>query len=358
MHSLADLGWLTSFADDLASLEIPEAVPARVAVVHGQSLVALSEFGPLTATPSGRLVHQSTAPSDLPAVGDWVAVQARPGEGTATVIAVLPRRSLLVRKEAGTRTVAQAVAANVDTVLVMSSANDDFSARRIERFVALVWDSGARPVVVLTKTDLVEDTKSLIAETSVVAPGVDVVALSGATGDGIDELTPYLIPRQTLAMIGSSGVGKSTLANRLLGEDRLAVSEIRDDDSKGRHTTSHRELVVLPGGAILVDTPGMREVGLWIDDYGLERSFEDVTALAGNCRFGDCTHEHEPGCAVLAAIDDGTLEPARLAALRNLRQEADFVQSKASVAETRAKGRRFGKMIRRVQEDRNRERGG
>jgi ribosome biogenesis GTPase len=243
------------------------------------------------------------------------------GEGSARINACLPRRSSLVRKRAGRASTPQVIAANLDVVFVVSSLNGDLNERRIERTLAMIWESGAQPVVLLTKLDLCEDAAGSIARVEAVALGVPVHALSTWTGQGVDALDRYQRAGKTLALIGSSGVGKSTLANRMLGEERIATSEIRASDERGRHTTSARELFVLPSGALLIDTPGMRELGLWDAGDGLDAAFEDIDALASGCRFNDCKHQSEPGCAIRAAIADGLLEEARFRSYQKLQRE-------------------------------------
>jgi ribosome biogenesis GTPase len=258
---------------------------------------------------------------ELPVVGDWVAALLRPEEASATIVACLPRRTSLVRKRAGRASAPQVLAANLDTVLLRSSLNDDLNPRRIERTLALIWESGAQPVVLLSKLDVCSDPERSIGEIEQVAIGVPVHAISTHSGAGLSVLERFLQPGRTLALIGSSGVGKSTLANALLGEQLLATSEVRESDQRGKHTTTARELFVLPSGAMLIDTPGMRELGLWDAADGFSATFDDIEDLARRCRFGDCTHEREPGCAINRALAQGELDPARLASYRKLLRE-------------------------------------
>jgi ribosome biogenesis GTPase len=256
-----------------------------------------------------------------------------------TIHAVLPRRTAFARKVAGDETIAQVVAANVDTAIVVTALPDDVNPRRLERYLAMAWESGAMPVVVLTKVDLAEDPAASIATVRIVAPGVDVIALSSMTGDGVDLLERLLQPGRTAVLLGPSGAGKSTLVNRLLGAERLRTSSVRED-GKGRHTTTHRELVRLRGGALLIDTPGMRELQLWDADAGLGAAFADIYALAARCRFRDCQHDTEPGCAVTRAVDAGRLPADRLESLRQLQRELAYLarrQDKLAEAEERAK---------------------
>jgi ribosome biogenesis GTPase len=239
--------------------------------------------------------------------------------------AVLPRRTAFVRKAAGEAAVQQVVAANFELAFVVAALPDDVNARRLERYVTAVWESGAIPVVVLTKTDLADDVAGATLEVEAVAPGVEVHAISSITGEGVEAVRALLAPNRTAVLVGSSGVGKSTLVNRLLGEERQAVADVRAD-GRGRHTTTHRELLPVPGGGLLLDTPGMRELGLWAEEESLESAFDDVAELASECRFSDCTHVHEPGCAVRAAVEEGRLDAARLASFHKLARELAYLE--------------------------------
>jgi ribosome biogenesis GTPase len=334
---LAPSGWDEQWARDFDSLRAPGSVPARVVAEHRDRYVVRTAEGERTAVLAGRLRHHARARDELPATGDWVAVDE--GNGMAAIHAVLPRRSLFRRKAAGDATEAQVLAANVDVALVAAALPADVNARRIERYLALAWESGAVPVVVLTKADLVDDVDAAIRGVRAVAPGVEVAAVSSVTGAGVDALARWLKPGRTAVLLGSSGVGKSTLTNLLAGGDALRTGAVRDD-GKGRHTTTHRQLVQLRNGALLIDTPGMRELQLWTADAGLESAFADVEALAARCRFGDCAHESEPGCAVRAAAESGALDPARLESWRRLRRELAWLeirQDEAAAAAERAR---------------------
>lgn len=269
----------------------------------------------------GRFLNAARGRGDLPAVGDWVALEATaPGE--AMVHALLPRTTVFTRRAAGLRDDAQVVAANIDVALLTAGLDGDFNVRRLERYLAVAWESGATPVVLLTKCDLADDLTARVAEAREVAGRAQVIATSARTGDGFDAVQALLAPRTTVAFMGSSGVGKSTAANLLLARDAQRIGDVREHDQRGRHTTTHRELFVLPSGALLIDTPGMRELQLWEVSHGLDAAFEDVTALAAQCRFRDCGHGAEPGCAVREARAQGTLSEARYASWQKLRDEA------------------------------------
>jgi ribosome biogenesis GTPase len=327
LTALPELGWDSGREPEIAPF-LPACVPGRVARPDKGSYLVLTAAGPVRAEVSGALRHAALDPAALPTVGDWVAV--RLGDGTHLVEGVLPRRSAFVRHGAANAATAQVLAANVDVVFVTVGLSTAPNLRRLERFLALAWESGGRPVVLLTKADLCSSLPSTVADVTAAAPGAPVHAVSSVTGEGLDDVRAYLTPGRTVVLLGVSGVGKSTLANRLLGADHLITTDIRDD-GKGRHTTTHRELLPLPGGAVLIDTPGLRGLQLWDSEEGLERAFAEVEALFGGCRFGDCAHDTEPGCAVLAALADGTLEPRRWESYRKLQRELRHVAAKADV---------------------------
>ena len=314
------LGWDQTLEDSFIPLRDQGLGPARVAREDRGRYLLLDVHGERPAALAGRLRHEARSRAELPAVGDWVAVRAARAV-TAVIAAVLPRRSAFVRKVAGETTEEQVVAANVDTVLLVTGLDGDYNLRRIERYLAAAWESGAGPVVVLNKTDLAGDLDLRLAEVGAAAPGVAIVALSALTGRGIEALGPWLAPGRTVALLGSSGAGKSTLVNALLGAERQPTAPVRADDSRGRHVTTRRELVPLPGGALLLDTPGMRELQLWGGEEGLDGAFPDVAALAALCRFRDCGHAAEPGCAVRAAVETGALDASRLESWHKLGRE-------------------------------------
>jgi ribosome biogenesis GTPase len=329
--TLVRLGWSSFFHEALAALRDETLAPARVAEEHRDAYVVFAGADELRADVAGRLRHDARGRAALPAVGDWVAVDARRSEGRATIRHVLPRRGALVRKAAGTTTDAQVVAANLDVVFVVASANQDFNAARLARYLAAVWESGAQPVVLVAKADVCEDVDDVVDEAAAVALGADVHAVSSVDGRGLEDVASHLDAGRTAAFVGSSGVGKSTLINRLLGEERLATLPVRDHDDTGRHTTTRRQLIALPSGALVVDTPGMREFGLLDADDGLAAAFADVEEFARSCRFRDCRHASEPGCAVLAAVESRALPQDRLDQWIALGRELAFQRRKEDV---------------------------
>lgn len=348
MHDLTALGWDDVLAEQFEPHAIAGLIPGRVAVQHRGAYDVLTERAELRCDVAGRLYDEAASPADLPAVGDWVAVAARPEEGAGTVQAVLPRRTKFSRKTAWQASEEQVLAANVDVVLIVSSLNEDLNLRRLERYLTLAWESGARPLVVLTKSDLADDVSGAVAAVESVAFGAPVLPISSVTGEGLDELRSHLTPGVTAALLGSSGVGKSTLINTLAGEELLHTQEIRDD-GRGRHTTTRRELIQLPDGALVIDTPGMREVQLWIAEDGLEEAFEDVIELFGHCRFSDCAHQSEPGCAVKEALANGTLAPERWESYLKLQRELEHLErrlDKRAASEQRKRWRSLSALAR------------
>jgi ribosome biogenesis GTPase len=295
------------------------------------------------ATVSGRFRHAVQAAQDFPAVGDWVAFSHEPGS-LAVIHAVLPRRSQFSRPARGDLAGAQVVAANVDTVLLVSGLDHDFNLRRIERYLTLAWASGAAPVIVLNKADLCEDVAGRVADVASVAPGVPIRVLAARAGVGLESLTPLIESGRTIALLGSSGVGKSTIVNALLGWERQHTAEVRPGDQRGRHTTTARELLVTRSGALLIDSPGMRSVGMWEAESGLADAFADVESFATKCRFSDCDHGTEPGCAVRAAIHEGSLPVARLDSLQKLARESAALAARTD-AIARSNSRRRWKII-------------
>jgi ribosome biogenesis GTPase len=313
--NLKDLGWDASYEEAFEPYAGDNLIPARVSARHHGPCELFTERGPMGGIPAGKLSEE-----ELPAVGDWVAARPVDGEKKAIIEAVLPRRTSFTRKEANTRTVEQVVAANVDAVFVVTAFGFDLNPRRLERYLTSAWDSGSTPVVVVNKSDTVDEPEVELLEIEPVTMGVPVHAVSATTGAGLEALDPYLQPGRTVALLGSSGVGKSTLVNRFAGREVL-ITAATSDGGRGRHTTSHRELVPLPWGGVLLDTPGMRELQLWADEEVLDTTFSEIGELASQCRFADCAHETEPGCAIRQALNDGTLARERWDSYQKLQRE-------------------------------------
>jgi ribosome biogenesis GTPase len=320
LPDLEALGWDAASASAFEQLEDDNLFPARVAAQHRGEYVLFSENGDVRARAAGRLFYDREVGGEVPAVGDWVAV--RP---PATIASILPRRSAFVRKNAGNDSVDQVLASNVDTAFLLAGLDDDFSLRRLERYLTTAWESGAQPVVVLTKADLCADVDAAVLGVESVAVAVPVHPVSNLSGEGLELLEPYLEAGSTAVLLGSSGVGKSSLLNRLAGRELMRTRALAADGT-GRHTTTHRELVLLPDGALIIDTPGLRELQFWEGD--VSAAFEDIEALATECRFRDCAHTLEPGCAVLRAVDEGTLELDRLRSWRKLQRELEAIAAR------------------------------
>ena len=327
---LEEFGWDAFFDDEFRKAGIPDTVPARVISQHKDLCMVQCEHGELAATISGRLRYRADTGLAYPVVGDWVAISPQLNERKAVIRAVLPRKSSFSRQASGGRqrlsggpAQEQVVAANIDTVFLVSGLDGgrSLNLRRVERYLTLAWNSGASPVIVLNKADLCPDIESVIKDAEGIASGVPVHAASATEKLGLDELRKYITGGSTAALLGQSGVGKSAIINALLGEERLQVGAVRESDRQGRHTTTGRELILLPDGGAVIDTPGMREIQVRGDEEGLKDTFDDIEQLAGQCRFSDCRHDNEPGCAVRAAIEGGTLDPARFQSYRRLQRE-------------------------------------
>ena len=315
-------GWDSVFAERFAPFAEQGLLPARVVVQYQQIYRVVTEDGELLAMVAGRMRHRAGGRVDYPAVGDLVAIRPDPDSDRATIHGVLERKSRFVRKVAGSVVAEQVVAANVDVVLLVTALDADFNPRRLERYLVLAHESGARPAIVLSKTDLADDLDAYVREArSVAGPDVPIHPVSAPLDEGYEALRAYLEPGKTVALLGSSGVGKSTIVNRLAGEELQRTREVRTTDGRGRHTTTHRQVILLADGGLLMDTPGMRELQLWDVDEGVEETFSDVDELADHCRFPDCEHVQEPGCAVLAAIEEGRLAAERLESYHKLRRE-------------------------------------
>jgi ribosome biogenesis GTPase len=352
--NLTELGWNELLDRLFEQFRNQGLVPGRVARQHRHRYLVYSEYGELEAEVSGRFRHAVRSRAEFPTVGDWVAISGRSGEGKATICALLPRSSSFSRKavlsggmpDSGGETDEQVLAANVDTVFLVSGLDHDFNLRRIERYLTIAWDSGAVPVILLNKVDLCGDVQERIKEVESIAPGVAIHPVSATRNDGFDALREYLVFGKTVTLLGSSGVGKSTLVNSLLGEERLKVGPVRAGDSRGRHVTAYRQMILLPTGGIVIDTPGMRTLSIWDDEGGLKRTFDDVEQLAVLCRFRDCRHEGEPGCAVGQALKDGTLDVGRYRNYLKLQKELRHLARRKDKKAQRRADRAMDKKIR------------
>jgi len=363
VYALHDLGWSDFFSSQLSEFERNyEIAAARVAEENREMFRLLSPQGEFMAEVSGKFRHEVTGRADFPAVGDWVLASARKEESRATIHRVLNRKSKFSRKIAGKKTEEQIVAANVDVVFIVSSLNSEFNLRRLERYVALAWESGAQPVIVLNKSDLSENSEELRREAEAAAIGVRVILSSALRGDGIEEIRELMLSApdksssgettsekmpvaKTAALLGSSGVGKSSLINAILGTELLDTGEIRASDDRGRHTTTTRHLIVAPNGGVLIDTPGMRELQLWDASEGIDQAFGEIAELAANCKFRDCKHVNEPGCAVRAAVESGELAAERLESFHKLGREEKFVAAKQDAAVRAAETKSLKKLM-------------
>ncbi|HSB08847.1 MAG TPA: ribosome small subunit-dependent GTPase A [Blastocatellia bacterium] len=328
MYDLKSLGWSEFFDSMFKPYRELGHFAGRVALEERGAYRLLTGEGELSARVRGKLRFDSESAADFPAVGDWVSVARRERDGLAQIHAVLPRRSKFSRKAAGGSSDEQVVAANVDTVFIVQGLDHDFNLRRLERYLVAAFESGAAPVVILSKADLCEDVENKRSEAESVAPGTPVHAISSISGQGLDELDQYVLPGTTVAFLGSSGAGKSTLINRIVGEEIQKTAAVREHDSRGRHTTTHRELIVLETGGLLIDTPGMRELQLWDASGSLGEAFSDVQSIAAACYFSDCGHQNEPGCAVREALEDGSLDRGRYESYAKMEKEIEYLDSR------------------------------
>lgn len=355
--NLEEAGWRPALVEAFTAHAANGLQPARVALELNHIYRLWTEEGELLAEAAGRMRHEAEGRHELPAVGDWVAFRPDPKAGEAPgagsrvrIEAILPRTSVFTRKVAGSETKQQVVAANIDTVFLVTALDRDFNPRRVERYLLLAAQSGATPVIVLNKSDIagphVDAAVEAIAEVARAAP---IHAVSAKTAHGLDSLEPYLVPGETVALLGSSGVGKSSIINALAGEEVLRTRTVRESDSRGRHTSTHRQMVRLPAGALLIDTPGMRELQLWDVGETLNQTFDDIDALAPGCRFRDCRHKTEPGCAVKAAVADGTLPSSRYESFLKLQAEQDAFEARhdeRAMMEEKRRSKIMGKALR------------
>lgn len=337
---IEEFGWSEQLQRQFAPFAARGLQPARVTVQQRGLFTLAAPDGELHGRIAGKLAHDA-APGALPVAGDWVAIAARPAEGSATIHAVLARRTAFVRRAADTVQSAQVVAANVDVAFLVAALNGDFNPRRLERYLAAARESGAQPVALLSKADLADDVEGALAAARAICGDAPALAVSAQTGEGMEALAAWLAPGLTFALLGSSGAGKSTLVNALAGRELMATGAVREDNSRGRHTTTYRELVRLPGGALVLDTPGMREFGLLDAGAGIASTFEDIEVLAARCRFRDCRHGDEPGCAVRAALEAGELDPGRWRGFDKLRRETAHFDRRDDPVAREAERRRW-----------------
>jgi ribosome biogenesis GTPase / thiamine phosphate phosphatase len=356
VHDLNDLGWTEILEKAFEPYRSAGLAPARVALEHNHVYRVLTTEGESLAETAGRIKHRAAGRHELPVVGDWVALRPDPAHGRGVIRAVLPRRSAFSRKVAGRETAEQVVAANIDTVLVVFGLDRPVNARAIERYLVLARRSRTDPVIVLNKIDLVADLAAAVGEATAAAGDAQVIPISTREGHDVDAILALLARGRTLALLGPSGAGKSSIVNRLVGRELLPTGDVRDWDVRGRHTSVHRQLVVLDSGGLIIDTPGMRELQLWDVDEAVQETFDDVASLAGACRFRDCRHEQEPGCAVKAGVETGTLDAARYEGYLKLQREHEAFERKQD-ERWHIEAKRQGKIAQKAYRSLQKERG-
>jgi ribosome biogenesis GTPase len=361
MINLKALGWNDFFQKEFESVLEPGLTVGRIAIENKQQYLIYTQQGELRGEVSGKLLYEAMSSADLPKVGDWVVISAMEAEGKAIIHSILPRKSKFSRKVVGKKTDEQITAANIDIVFIVQGLDSNFNLRRLERYLVMAYESGARLVIILNKTDLCGDYETKIAKVEQIAFDVPILGMSAKTGYGIEKMREFIKEGLTFAFIGSSGVGKSTIINKLLGQEILKIREVRQKDSKGRHTTAKREMIVLPQGGVLIDTPGMREMQLWSASEGLRGTFADIEELAEKCRFSDCSHTQEKGCAVLAAVGAGEISEERYNSYMKLQRELkrlEIKQNKRSYLEEKRRVKKFHREINRIMKAKTEEKWG
>lgn len=328
--NLSDIGWNSIFEDSLQPYLSMGFEAGRIAIENRDNYLILSEHGELSGQITGKLLYTSESAASLPKVGDWVAISVFPDESKAMIHDVLPRLTTFSRKIPERKTEEQVIASNLDSIFVVQSLDDDFSPNRLERYLVMIREQNIAPLVLLNKCDLVDQPEEYAEQITTLLPDIPVISLSAASGEGFEDLRSFLTDGKTFAFVGSSGVGKSTIINRLAGEELFRTQETRQDDSKGRHTTTRRELVIIPGCGLLIDTPGMREFQLWSGSSGMYDIYADILSIAENCKFNDCSHVHETDCAVLKALKTGELSVSHYENYMKLQRELAHLETKRS----------------------------
>ena len=348
VFNLKELGWNSTFNKFLKEKNLQDIFPGRICSQNGKHYKVITKDGEQSAILSNSYFRSINNKSDIPAVGDWVGLKVNEEINISHILFLLPRKNKLSRKVAGKKSEEQIIASNIDIVFIFTSVDQDFNIRRLERYLSMIYEINANPIIILNKIDKCKNLEKFINETKEVFQNVTIISISAKTGENIEKVKKYIKFGKTIVLIGSSGVGKSTLINRLFGYSRQAVGEIRSSDGKGRHITSSRELIILPEGGIIIDNPGIRELQLWSSGEGISKTFQDIEELSRLCKFRDCAHEMEPGCAVKKAIDDGNLSIKRLNSYKKLIREYNYSQLRRNIYEQRKKDKELGKMYRQV----------